>query len=302
MREYEFVTLDVFTDRRFGGNPLAVFPSADGLSDAEMQAIAAEFNLSETSFVQLAADPSHTACVRVFTPRSEHPFAGHPNVGTGFVLARRLEAAPDHFIFEEMAGLVRVYVERDGASAVIGALIDAPLPLSIGRVVPVEMVAACAGLQPDELSTAAHDPVIASVGAPVVIAEVADLDILSRATPSARDFRDTLAALPELGKRLTVHLYGKRDGDPARLRSRVFAPLEGIPEDPATGSANVTLAALLTSLDPPRNVAHRYDIEHGAEMGRPSRLFASAVKNDAGQVTATIGGRCVEIMRGVLQL
>jgi trans-2,3-dihydro-3-hydroxyanthranilate isomerase len=302
MRDYEFVTLDVFTERRFGGNPLAVFPNADGLSDAEMQAIAAEFNLSETSFVLPPVDPFHTARVRVFTPRSEHPFAGHPNVGTGFVLARRLEIVPDHFIFEEMAGLVRVHVERDGAGIVIGARIDAPRPLSIGAVVPVEMVAACAGLQPDELSTAAHNPVIASVGVPVVIAEVANLDVLTRASPSARDFRDTLASLPELGKRLTVHLYAKRDDDPARLRSRVFAPLEGIPEDPATGSANVTLAALLTSLDPARNVQHTYDIEQGAEMGRPSRLFASAVKNDAGQVTATIGGRCVQIMRGVLQL
>jgi trans-2,3-dihydro-3-hydroxyanthranilate isomerase len=302
MREYEFVTLDVFTERRFGGNPLAVFPSADGLSDAEMQAIAAEFNLSETSFVLPPADPRHTACVRVFTPRSEHPFAGHPNVGTGFVLARRLDSVPDHFVFEEMAGLVRVYVERDGAGAVVGARIDAPRPLSIGAAVPVGMVAACAGLQPDELSTAAHDPVVASVGVPVVIAEVANLDVLSRATPSARDFRDTLASLPELGKRLTVHLYAKRGDGSARLRSRVFAPLEGIPEDPATGSANVTLAALLTFLDPARNIQHTFDIEQGAEMGRPSRLFASAVKNDTGQVTATIGGRCVQIMRGVLQL
>jgi trans-2,3-dihydro-3-hydroxyanthranilate isomerase len=184
---------------------------------------------------------------------------------------------------------------------VSGARIDAPRSLSTGAVVPVEMVAACTGLRPDELSTAAHDPVIASVGVPVVIAEVASLDALSRATPSARDFRDTLAAFPELS-RLTVHLYGKRDGDPTRLRSRVFAPLEGVPEDPATGSANVTLAALLTSLDPARNVEHAYDIEQGAEMGRPSRLFASAVKNDAGQVTATIGGGCVQVMRWVFQL
>jgi trans-2,3-dihydro-3-hydroxyanthranilate isomerase len=112
MRDYEFVTLDVFTERRFGGNPLAVFPNADGLSGAEMQAIAAEFNLSETSFVLPPADPRHTARVRIFTPRSEHPFAGHPNVGTGLVLAQRLAIVPDHFVFEEMAGLVRVYVER----------------------------------------------------------------------------------------------------------------------------------------------------------------------------------------------
>ena len=99
MREYEFVTLDVFTESRFGGNPLAVFPDAEGLSGAEMQAIAAEFNLSETSFVLPPADPRHSAHVRIFTPRSEHPFAGHPNVGTGFVLAQRQQVVPDHFIF-----------------------------------------------------------------------------------------------------------------------------------------------------------------------------------------------------------
>ena len=302
MREYEFVTLDVFTEHRFGGNPLAVFPDAEGLSGAEMQAIAAEFNLSETSFVLPPADPNHSAHVRIFTPRSEHPFAGHPNVGTGFVLARRQEVVPDHFVFEEMAGLVRVRIERDEAGAAVGARIDAPRPLSLGAAVPVDRVAACVGLDSGELVTAAHQPVIASVGVPVVIAEVADLDVLSRARPSHRDFAETLATLPELGRRLTVHLYARRGNGPGNLRSRVFAPLEGIVEDAATGSANVTLAALLTSLDPAKDVEHSYDIEQGAEMGRPSRLFAMAIKDAAGQVTATIGGRCVPVMRGVFQL
>ena len=302
MREYEFITLDVFTEHRFGGNPLAVFPNADGLSDAEMQAVAAEFNLSETSFVLPPSDPRHTARLRIFTPRSEHPFAGHPNVGTGFILAQRQEIAPNHFIFEEEAGLVRVQVERDEAGAVVGARVEAPRPLSIGAIVSVERVAACVGLRPDEVSTAAHEPVIASMGAPIVIAEVADLGALSRASPSARDFRETLASLPQLGRRLTVHLYGKQGDGSARRRSRVFAPLEGIPEDAATGSANVTLAALLTFLNPAKNVQHIYDIEQGAEMGRPSRLFARAVKNDTGQVTASIGGRCVRVMRGTFQL
>jgi trans-2,3-dihydro-3-hydroxyanthranilate isomerase len=302
MRDYEFVTLDVFTGQRFGGNPLAVFPDAEGLSVSEMQAIAAEFNLSETSFVLPPADPRHTAHVRIFTPRSEHPFAGHPNVGTGFVLAQRRDPAPDHLIFEEMSGLVRVHVERDGAGIVNGARIDAPRPLSIGATIPVETVAACAGLRPHELSTSVHDPVIASVGVPVVIAEVTDLDALSRASPSAHAFHHALASIPELGDRLTVHLYGRRSDDATRLRSRVFAPLEGIPEDPATGSANVTLAALLTFLDPCKSIERTFDIEQGADMGRPSRLFASALKTDAGRVTSTIGGRCVQVMRGVLQL
>ena len=101
MAAYEFVTVDVFTGERFGGNPLAVFPDARGLSDAQMQAIANEFNLSETTFVLPPDNPQHHARVRIFTPRAELPFAGHPNVGTGYVLARRDADPPEHLVFEE---------------------------------------------------------------------------------------------------------------------------------------------------------------------------------------------------------
>ncbi len=100
MRTYRFVTVDVFTDHRFGGNPLAVFPQAAGLTDAQMQALAREFNYSETTFVLPPEDARHTARVRIFTPAGELPFAGHPNVGTGFVLAGRIAPLPDHFTFE----------------------------------------------------------------------------------------------------------------------------------------------------------------------------------------------------------
>src|SRR5580693_5668678 len=112
MAVYEFVTVDVFTDRRFGGNPLAVFPDARGLTTEQMQALAMEFNLSETTFVLPPDNPQHHAKVRIFTPRFELPFAGHPNVGTGFVLASRMETAPEHLVFEELAGLVRVHLLR----------------------------------------------------------------------------------------------------------------------------------------------------------------------------------------------
>ena len=122
MPTYEFVTVDVFTDRRFGGNPLAVFPDAHGLSDEQMQALAMEFNLSETTFVLPPDNPQHHAKVRIFTPRAELPFAGHPNVGTGYVLAVRDAKPPEHYVFEELAGLVRAHVQRDHAGSVdIGA-------------------------------------------------------------------------------------------------------------------------------------------------------------------------------------
>src|SRR6187402_1450550 len=124
MPTFSFVTVDVFTDRRFGGNPLAVFPDARGMSDTDMQSLAAEFNLSETTFVLPPADPANTARVRIFNRRSEMPFAGHPNVGTGWVLAQQGRAKVGKLRFEEIAGLVEVQVAPDGVT------IAAPQPLS----------------------------------------------------------------------------------------------------------------------------------------------------------------------------
>ncbi len=163
MPAYEFVTVDVFTDRRFGGNPLAVFPDARGLNGEQMQALAMEFNLSETTFVLPPDDPQHHAKVRIFTPRAELPFAGHPNVGTGYVLAQRDDNPPEHYVFEELAGLVRVHILRD-AGAISGARISAPRALSIDIGIPEDVVAACAGLTEDDIATTAHTPLVASVG------------------------------------------------------------------------------------------------------------------------------------------
>ena len=143
MRTYPFVTVDVFTATRFGGNPLAVFPDARGLSDAQMQALANEFNLSETTFVLPPENPANTARVRIFTRTAEMPFAGHPNVGTGYVLAQMGRDTGGVLLFEELAGLVEVRVARDDHGAVTGATIAAPQPLSLGLELPVEAVAAC---------------------------------------------------------------------------------------------------------------------------------------------------------------
>src|SRR3981189_2597792 len=141
MRTYSFVTVDVFTVRRFGGNPLAVFPDASGLSDGEMQSLAAEFNLSETTFVVPPEDPSNTARVRIFNRTSEMPFAGHPNVGTGWVLAGMGRARDSVLRFGEIGGLVEGHV--DGAG---GVPIAAPQPLSLGAEMPAVLVAGCVGI------------------------------------------------------------------------------------------------------------------------------------------------------------
>ena len=187
MPVYEFVTVDVFTTQRFGGNPLAVFPDASGLTSEQMQALAMEFNLSETTFVLPPDDPQHHAKVRIFTPRAELPFAGHPNVGTGYVLACRDDNPPEHYVFEELAGLVRVHVLRAG-NTISGARISAPRALSIDIGIPVEVIAACAGLTEHDIATNAHDPLVASVGTPFVLAEVASVAALSRATPDVGAF------------------------------------------------------------------------------------------------------------------
>lgn len=291
MRRYSFVTVDVFTDRRFGGNPLAVFTDARGLSDADMQALAAELNLSETTFVLPPENAAHTARVRIFNRTAEMPFAGHPNVGTGYVLALEGRDGDGVLRFEEMAGLVEVRIERAGDGVATGATIAAPQPLSLGMEIPVEVVAACAGLDPADVVVSAHGPVWASVGNPFIIAEVTGA-ALTRATPDISQFHRAAAERPTLNGRFSLHLYA-RDG--ARIRARMFAPLSGTLEDPATGSANAPLAALLLSLT--GDASRRYDMVQGVEMGRPSLLHVTAERAPDG-IRATVGGSCVPVLRG----
>jgi len=300
MADYDYVTVNVFTQRRFGGNPLAVLPNADGLSDAEMQAIAADFNLSETTFVLPPENPQNHARVRIFTPKAEMPFAGHPNVGTGFVLATMAGDPPEHYTFEEIAGLVRVHILRDANAVISGARIAAPRSLSIDIAVPTDLVAACVGLTEDDIATDTHTPLIASVGTPFVIAEVRSLEALARARPDLAAFRRGAEAFPALSERFNIHLYVRKEGDATRLRTRMFAPLSGVLEDPATGSANAALAALLTSMAPGENVDLHYEIEQGLEMGRPSEIIASARKTAEGPVSASVAGACVAVGRGTL--
>src|SRR5689334_14780386 len=209
MRRFAFVTVDVFTDRRFGGNPLAVFPDAQGLSDADMQALAAEFNLSETTFVLPPADPRNTARVRIFNRRSEMPFAGHPNVGTGWVLARQGRATNGVLRFEEIAGLVEIEASAEAIT------IAAPQPLSLGPEMPPDLLAGCVGLAASDVVTTAHRPLSASVGNSFVIAEVTG-EALTRATPDIGRFREAAKTYTAMGpNRLPLYLYAH---DGARLR------------------------------------------------------------------------------------
>jgi trans-2,3-dihydro-3-hydroxyanthranilate isomerase len=291
MPTYPFVTVDVFTARRFGGNQLAVFTAAHGLSAAEMQSLAAEFGYSETTFVLPPDDPAHTARVRIFTPEAELPFAGHPNVGTGYVLARQARDRPAILRFEELAGLVEVRIQYDETGEPRGAEISAPQPLSLGATMPPEAIAACAGIAASEVVIDAHQPIMASVGLGFFIAQVTP-DALTRASPGLAGFRRIATDFPALDRPLDLHLYARDDG---RLRARMFAPLGGIAEDPATGSANAALAALLLSLT--RQAEARYEITQGVEMGRPSLLRMTAIRGPDG-IRATVGGECVPVLTG----
>jgi trans-2,3-dihydro-3-hydroxyanthranilate isomerase len=228
------------------------------------------------------------------------PFAGHPNVGTGFVLARAMDNPPEHLVFEEIAGLVRVYILRAPDKQITGTRISAPRSLSIGDAVPIETVAACASLTPEDFLTNAHGPLVASVGTEFVIAEVASLEALARAAPDIAAFRAAAASADT--SRFALLLYVRRDGDATRLRARMFGPLGGVLEDPATGSACAALAALLTSMAPGENVDLHYEIEQGVEMGRPSLLIASGRKTAEGPVEATVAGSCVPSGRGTLEV
>jgi trans-2,3-dihydro-3-hydroxyanthranilate isomerase len=290
MPRFSFVTVDVFTDRRFGGNPLAVFPDAQGLSDADMQALAAEFNLSETTFVLPPADPANSARVRIFNRKSEMPFAGHPNVGTGWVLARQGRAPGGILRFEEIAGLVEIEVAADTV------IIAAPQPLTLGPEMPAGLLASCVGLAASDVVTTAHRPVSASVGNSFVVAEVTG-DALTRATPDIGRFRDAVGSYTAMGpNRLPLYLYAH---DGRRIRTRMFSPLSGTIEDPATGSAATPLAALLLSLTGDRE--GRYEVVQGIEMGRPSRLLCSAHRAGDG-IRAKVGGGCVPVLEGTVEL
>ncbi|HEV7258355.1 MAG TPA: PhzF family phenazine biosynthesis protein [Bosea sp. (in: a-proteobacteria)] len=291
MRTYAYETVDVFTEERFGGNQLAVFTDARGLSDAEMQSLAAEINYSETTFVLPPDDPAHTARVRIFTRTNEMPFAGHPNVGTAFVLARHGRAEGGVLRFEEIAGLVEVQVATSASGEVTGATIAAPQPLSTGVELPAEAIAACAGLAPADVVVSRHRPVRASVGVHFVLAEVTG-PALSRATPDLGQFRAVRDATPALEGRFSLFIYA-RDG--ADIRARMFAPIGGTWEDPATGSASATTAALLLSLDGGDSAS--FTLTQGVEMGRPSLLRLTATRGPDG-IRATVGGTCVPVFRG----
>jgi trans-2,3-dihydro-3-hydroxyanthranilate isomerase len=293
-----FHTLDVFTEKRFGGNPLAVVLNADGLDTSRMQAVAREFNLSETVFVLKPANPAHTARVRIFTPNAEIPFAGHPTVGTAALLAAQrvggLGGSQSAIIaLEETIGTVRVGV-RLPENGPAFAEFDAPrLPEDVGSVPAIEDIAAAIGLIPSEIGFENHRPTRFSAGLPYVYIPVRSLDAMSRARAVLgrwdRAFLREGAAY--LYCRETLH-------NSAQFHARMFDPGHGIMEDPATGSAAAGFAGVVRHFDGLPNGEHRTLIEQGIEMGRPSFIHMSVIIEGDKLSTVRIGGHSVRVADG----
>ena len=296
--DYHFFICDVFTRAHFSGNQLAVLPEAEGLSDIQMQQIAREFNFSETAFV-FPPEQGQTRRVHIFTPETEVPFAGHPNLGTAFTLYRngylgnKLDSV--QIIFEEKAGLVSISIETETDGTLFLEL-EAPEPLSLGPEFSVETICEAVGLSPDDLEVQNHFPRVASVGLPFLMVELTCREALQK----ARTKLESSQVLRDQGVPY-IHLY-MCSHDEYDIRARMFAPFEGVFEDPATGSANCALAGLLADLMEAEQGHFSWKIAQGVEMGRPSILHARAKKIEGQVVKTWIGGNCVQMGEGTLQV
>jgi trans-2,3-dihydro-3-hydroxyanthranilate isomerase len=297
-----FHTLDVFTDRRFGGNPLAVVLGADALSPGQMQAIARELNLSETVFVLKPENPAHSAKVRIFTPGRELPFAGHPTVGTAILLAELrtplVNGERDAIIaLEQAIGTVRVGVRLKAGQAPF-AEFDAPkLPEMAGTPPSRDRIADALCLLPREIGFENHTPLRIGAGNTFAYVPVTSLEAMAKARVDGASFP---AAFPE-SEVGGVYLYTRQCvHSGSSFHARMFAPQLGVPEDPATGSAAVGFAGVVSAFDGLPDGVHRRAIEQGHEMGRPSAIQLTLIVEGGRLETVRIGGNAVRVVEGTI--
>ena len=290
---------DVFTQQKFSGNQLAVIPDAEGLSDHDMQNIAREFNFSESTFV-FPSEKGNTRKVRIFTPRSEVPFAGHPNIGTAFILAETGIfgdfAQSIDVVFEEKAGNVPIKINKDHCGY-IWCELSAPAPLSLGKVATVDLVSEVLSIEAGDINVTTHYPQVASVGLPFLFVELQSLEALSQAQIDL----SKLQRLLQEGFPSYIHIYC-RDVKDFDIRCRMFAPLDGVPEDPATGSANAALIALLSHCDQRSDLEDKWKISQGSEIGRPSVLHGRAQKIGGTVTEVNLGGYSVMVCKGTISI
>jgi trans-2,3-dihydro-3-hydroxyanthranilate isomerase len=297
--ELPYLTADVFTDRPFGGNPLAVFPDAAGIGEATMRRLAGELNLSETVFVLPPETPGGTRRLRIFTPAMELPFAGHPTVGAAVVLAG-LGAFGDaaEIVFEEGAGPVPVRFERPAGGGLRAVLTSPRVPEPVAGLPDAAALARVLGL-PESALAGGPAPAGWSAGVPFAVVPVRDGAALDAARVDHAAWQDSVAGCP------APHLYVVAMDDWAQgsvVRARMFAPAMGIVEDPATGGAAAALVGFLAALQRPADGEAAWTVLQGERMGRPSEIALSA-RIEGGRVAAArVGGGAVVMSRGAFRL
>jgi trans-2,3-dihydro-3-hydroxyanthranilate isomerase len=293
-----YVTADVFTTKAFGGNPLAVVLDGRGLSDAQMQMIAREFNLSETTFIFPPKNPAHTAQVRIFTPAAEIPFAGHPTVGTAWVMAAQgmtPRGQQTQIVFEENVGPVPVTIRFSGEQPSYVSFTTAMTPEELPAPPPRGELAAMLGLNVEDLCDTGTPPLALTCGTPYTCVPLVSAAAVSRAQLDMVKWRAVLASSPAH----KVFVFAQTDAE--TLYARMFAPGEGVAEDPATGSAACAVAGWLEREHKLTQGARRWTIRQGVDMGRPSEIFIE-VEAIQGRISAVrCGGTAVLISEGTIR-
>ncbi|MEG3437627.1 PhzF family phenazine biosynthesis protein [Pannus brasiliensis CCIBt3594] len=300
--KYSYYTADVFSDRPFGGNPLAVFPRADGLTAELMQKIAREFNFSETVFVFPPETADGTRRARIFTPTTELPFAGHPTVGTAFVLVAIGEIPLENetrIYLEEGVGLVPVTIRGSAGKPVYSELTAAKLPEFGAGTPSIEDLAGVLSLDASDFLTGEYRPRSISCGVPFLFVPVRDRAVLSKIKLNLTVWEAVLARDPA-NSLFVFCLDPELPG--SDIRARMFAPRLGVAEDPATGSAVAAFGGYLGAIEPLRDGTIERTIEQGFEMGRPSLLRVSIDKRDGEIVAIRVGGASVLVCQGVMEI
>ncbi|MFA6169048.1 MAG: PhzF family phenazine biosynthesis protein [Gemmatimonadaceae bacterium] len=303
MPTIRYITTDVFSGVRFGGNQLAVIPDASGIPEELLLPICREFNYSETTFLYPPEHPGHTRRVRIFTPGGEVPFAGHPTVGTAVVLAATgaipLSEGATRIVLEEQVGPVPVVIRGVHAGGGWAQLSAAKLP-EIGPPVPSRsMLAKMLGLGTDDILATSERPQAVSCGLPFLIVPLSSVAAVGRARVSVDRWEETLANA--WASMIWVYAADAEGGD-RHYRARMFAPGISVPEDPATGSAAVTFAGYLAARARTRTGTLAWTIDQGVEMGRPSRLEIEADKADGTVTALRVGGEAVLVSEGLMTL
>jgi trans-2,3-dihydro-3-hydroxyanthranilate isomerase len=296
---FRFITCDVFTNRIFGGNPLAVFPDASDIPETTLQDIARELNLSETVFIYPPANPAHTRRLRIFTPGGEIPFAGHPTIGAAYVLATLgqvpYQGSEARIIFEEGVGPVPVRIRTSDGKPVFTELTAAKMP-EVGPPPPGRSILAdVLSLEPNDILGGMTAPQAVSCGLPFLFVPLRDRAAVGRARVRLDHWESSLKAYwaPQI---MVFSRDPERQG--SDVRARVFVPGLSVPEDPATGSAATALGGYLAARESTSDAKLRYVVEQGFEMGRPSILEVE-VEKTGGEVTAIrVGGEAVLVSEG----